>query len=98
MRFVLLCLLKSYGEKAKLDSTHPLFNGFKEIGLKEWFLDTTHSKDFVECPLIENAVEIQNTLKHIIQSQKDTFNLGEQLWCKINPYLWHKSLNHAVSF
>lgn len=88
--------------KSKIGFNSPIIQWIQrdraQGGLKEWFLDTTHSKDFVECPLIENAVEIQNTLKHIIQSQKDTFNLGEQLWCKINPYLWHKSLNHAVSF
>ncbi|CAM3354473.1 asparagine synthase (glutamine-hydrolyzing) [Helicobacter labetoulli] len=88
--------------KSKIGFNSPIIQWIQrnkaQGGLREWFLDTTHSKDFVECPLIENAVEIQNTVAHIIQSQKDTFNVGEHLWCKINPYLWYKSLDHAVSF
>lgn len=70
----------------------------EQNGLQEWFLDITHSKDFLECPLIENPTAIQKHINNILNSKEVSFNVGEQLWCGINPYLWQKSLCHAIKF
>lgn len=67
-------------------------------GLKEWGLDLVHSKDFYECPLIENPAKITHNMEKICNNQNSNYNVGEEIWCEINPYLWQKSLQNAVKF
>ncbi|WP_237022180.1 asparagine synthase (glutamine-hydrolyzing) [Helicobacter trogontum] len=67
----------------------------KENGLKEWFLDIAHSKDFLECSLVRNPKDLQALITKVCNKKESDYRVGEQIWCEINPYLWQKSLVFA---
>ncbi|EEO23035.1 MULTISPECIES: asparagine synthase (glutamine-hydrolyzing) [Helicobacter] len=67
----------------------------KENGLKEWFLDIAHSKDFLECNLVRNPKDLQTLIIKICNKEENNYRVGEQVWCELNPYLWQKSLIFA---
>ena len=68
----------------------------KENGLKEWFLDIAHSKDFLECNLVRNPKDLQTLIIKICNKEENNYRVGEQVWCELNPYLWQKSLIFAT--
>lgn len=67
-------------------------------GLKEWGLDLVHSREFLECELIENPAQVADLMHRICDGKESHFNAGERLWCAINPYLWNMGLKEAVRF
>lgn len=87
--------------KSKIGFNSPILqwmqNEEKNHGLKEWFLDISHSKNFTECKLIANPLFLQKQIKDICNSPNKNlpFTLGEQVWCSLNPYLWQESLRYA---
>lgn len=67
-------------------------------GLKEWFLDIVHSQNFLQCPLLEDSTRLQQQIINVCDGKVDSFSVGEQIWCALNPYIWSKSLKYAVRF
>ena len=67
-------------------------------GLKEWALDLVHSRDFLECELVENPTKTAKQIEQICAGAYNANDIGGQIWCELNPYLWQKSLKNAVKF
>lgn len=67
-------------------------------GLREYFLDLAHSQDFLQSCFVKNPQYIQEAITRICNGQENSFHLAEEIWCAINPYLWHKSLRYAIKF
>ena len=59
--------------------------------MKEFLLDTVHSRDFIECDLI-NPLYVTIMLERTLDMNNPTFSDGEELWTSIMPYLWKKAL------
>ncbi len=85
--------------KSKMGFASPIIQWMqrdqKSNGLKEWFLDIVHSKDFLECQLVQNPKKIKDLTIKICNQEENNYSVGEQVWCGINPYLWQKSLLFA---
>ena len=88
--------------KSKIGFNSPIIQWMqkssKDGGLKEWFLDISRSKDFLNCDLIESPSATSDLILKICNGEENSFASGEVLWCGINPYLWQKSLNLATRF
>lgn len=88
--------------KSKIGFNSPIIDWLKRDsahnGLKEWGLDLVHSREFLECELIENPAQVADLMHRICDGKESDFNVGERLWCAINPYLWQMGLKEAVRF
>lgn len=87
--------------KSKIGFNSPILQWMKKSrkdnGLKEWFLDISHSQDFLDCSLIPNSKNLQEQIVSICNSSDENtpFIVGEKIWCALNPYLWQKSFKYA---
>lgn len=87
--------------KSKIGFNSPMLqwmqNNKTNHGLKEWFLDISHSKSFMECPLLANPLSLQKQIEEVCNSSDKLFpfSLGEQIWTRLNPYLWKESFRYA---
>lgn len=88
--------------KSKIGFNSPFIDWLKRDrkhnGLKEWGMDLVSSRDFLECDLVQNPKEIAHIMSQICNGAESSFNIGEKLWCAINPYLWQKALKEAIRF
>lgn len=88
--------------KSKIGFNSPFIDWLKRDrkhnGLKEWGLDLVHSRDFLECDLVESPQEVADLMAKICNGSESSFSKGEALWCAINPYLWQKGLKEAIRF
>lgn len=76
--------------KLKIGFNDPLTEWFRGP-LKEFLLDTVHSRDFIECDLI-NSLEASVAINEFLQGEEATFSAGHKLWSIIVPYLWKKAV------
>lgn len=76
--------------KRKVGFNSPLTDWF-QTDLKEFVLDTIHSKDFYECELID-SLEVSKKVMNFFQNSKGYFNEGELLWRELLPYFWKKAV------
>jgi len=76
--------------KLKIGFNDPLTEWFRKP-LKEFLLDTVHSRDFIECGLI-NSLEATVIIHEFLQGEEMTFGSGHKLWSIIAPYLWEKAV------
>lgn len=76
--------------KFKIGWSTPSTEWFKG-GWKELLLDTIHSRDFMECELV-NALDICVDVKEFLQCKEDRYQDGERIWNKIIPYFWKKAV------
>lgn len=85
--------------KSKMGFASPIIQWMqrdrKDNGLKEWFLDVVHSREFIECNLVKNPTGIRDLTIKICNKQENDYSMGEFVWCGINPYLWQQSLSFA---
>ena len=86
--------------KSKMGFASPIIQWMqrdrKRNGLKEWFLDVVHSREFLECNLVKNPKSIRDLTIKICNNDESDYSKGEFVWCGINPYLWQKSLSFAI--
>lgn len=59
--------------------------------LQEFLLDTVHSKDFMECELV-NALDICIDVNEFLKGDDNRYQAGERIWTQIVPYLWKKAV------
>ena len=82
-------LFRSY-RKFKIGFNSPLTEWF-QTDLKEFLLDTIHSKDFYECELID-ALDVSKKVDDFLCNNKGYFGEGEALWKELMPYFWKKAV------
>lgn len=59
--------------------------------LKEFILDTIHSKEFYECELI-NPLEDSILVHEALQNEMIDYSSGENVWSSMVPFLWKKAM------
>lgn len=77
-------------KKAKIGFNSPMTEWFRG-DLKEFMLDTIHSRDFIESDLI-NPLAVTVMMEYIIDSAQPSFFDGADLWTAIMPYFWKKAM------
>lgn len=76
--------------RLKMGFNDPLTEWFRGP-LREFLLDTVHSRDFIECGLI-NSLEATVAINEFLQGEEATFRAGRNIWPIIVPYLWEKAV------
>ena len=76
--------------KSKMGWNSPATEWFKGEW-KEFLLDTIHSRDFIECEII-NALDISVDVNEFLQNEEAVYRDGERIWTRIIPYLWKKAV------
>lgn len=76
--------------KSKIGFNSPLTEWF-QTDLKEFLLDTIHSKEFYECELI-NPQAVSKKAEDFLCNNKGYFVEGEALWKELMPYFWKKAV------
>lgn len=76
--------------KSKIGWNSPATEWFKGEW-KEFLMDTIHSRDFIECDLI-NALDICVDVNEFLQNREAVYHDGERIWTRIMPYLWKKAV------
>jgi asparagine synthase (glutamine-hydrolysing) len=59
--------------------------------LKEFILDTIHSKEFYECELI-NPIRISIDVNELLKSETVDYASGARIWSSMVPFLWKKAM------
>lgn len=80
--------------KDKMGFNAPLTEWFQGE-LKEFLLDTIHSRDFIECGLI-NSLKASVEVNEFLISERKDFGAGQTVWVEIMPYLWKKAVIDAA--
>lgn len=76
--------------KLKIGFNAPVTEWFQG-DLKEFLLDTIHSKDFYECELI-NPLDVTIKVNEFLYNNHGYYHEGEAVWKEIFPYLWKKAV------
>lgn len=76
--------------KAKIGFNSPMTEWFQG-DLKEFLLDTIHSKDFMECELI-NPEDVRKKVNKFFCDNHGYYKEGASIWNEIMPYLWKKAV------
>lgn len=88
--------------KSKIGFTTPFTDWLQRDkahnGLKEWGLDLVHSREFLECELLENPAQIAQSMIQICTGKEKSHSAGDSLWAAINPYIWQMGLKEAIRF
>jgi len=75
--------------KTKIGFNSPIVDWMKGP-LREYFLDHVHSKDFLECQLIDARV-VAGQIEGVIASDNVPWAQAEKAWTDFTPYLWEKA-------
>ena len=59
--------------------------------MKEFVLDTVHSKDFLECGLL-NSLDTCIKVSEFYKLEQASYTDGESIWVSLVPYLWKKAM------
>jgi len=81
---------KILNRKDKIGFNSPLTEWFKGE-LREFLLDTVHTRDFLECGLI-NSLEVTVLINELLNSDDMRFDSGAKIWESMIPYLWKKAV------
>ena len=65
--------------------------------LKEWFLDTSHSGDFLNSELIDNPLELQTRITRVANKEISSFGEASDCWLELSPFIWGKSILNRVT-
>ena len=58
--------------------------------LKEWFLDTVHSRDFLESDLVNGRAVCEKTERIAEGGDAVKYSTDGDIWKQLSPYLWKK--------
>ena len=59
--------------------------------MKEFVLDTVHSRDFLECGLL-NSLDTCIKVSEFYKLEQASYTDGESIWVSLVPYLWKKAM------
>ncbi len=76
--------------KSKIGFNSPIVDWIKGP-LKPFFCDTIASRSFLECQLID-PMAVAAKVRQVIDDPKASFNMGEQAWAMLSPYLWEQAV------
>ena len=76
--------------KSKIGFNSPIVDWMKGP-LKTFFLDTIGSASFRECGLIDPQA-VAEKVRRVIDDPQASFNMGEQAWTQLTPYLWEQAV------
>lgn len=77
--------------KSKIGFNSPLTEWFQNE-LKEFLLDTIHSKEFRQCELVKNPLDVAIRVNEFLHNNHGYYREGVLLWEEIIPYLWKKAM------
>lgn len=77
--------------KDKIGFNSPIVNWMQK-DLKDWFLDTIHEQNFMECSLIDNPKKLQKGILNIVNNRSSDFGEAEKFWTELSIYIWEKSI------
>lgn len=80
--------------KPKLGFSSPVTHWMKNEW-KTYLLDTVHSQEFKECPLIE-PVLLKTRIESILSTQNTPHSLGQDVWHYFSTFLWYKTFYKAL--
>lgn len=76
--------------KSKIGFNSPMTE-WLQGDMKEFILDSVHSRDFYECELL-NPLNVVILVDRFFNTDQKSFGDGEYIWTKIVPYLWKKAM------
>lgn len=76
--------------KSKIGFNSPMTEWLRG-DMKEFILDSVHSRDFHECELL-NPLNVMIMVDQFYSSKQNGFGDGENIWTKIVPYFWKKAM------
>lgn len=59
--------------------------------MKEFVLDTVHSRDFLECGLL-NPLDVSIKVSEFYKHEQVAYTEGENIWVSLVPYFWKKAM------
>ena len=59
--------------------------------LKEFVLDTIHSREFYECELF-NSLDVSIKVNEFYKCKRNTYMEGENIWTLLVPFFWKKAM------
>lgn len=80
--------------KSKIGFNSP-FSEWIKGPLKNWINDETNSIDFNNSDLIQKE-KVKQQILAVQNNPNASFKEGEEAWKSIMPYIWEKSLKHAI--
>lgn len=76
--------------KDKIGFNSPMTEWLKG-DMKEFILDTVHSKEFYDCELF-NSLDVKIRVDEFYKCDNNTFSAGENIWILLVPYFWKKAM------
>ncbi|NBH82479.1 asparagine synthase (glutamine-hydrolyzing) [bacterium C-53] len=76
--------------KSKVGFNSPLTEWLKG-DMKEFILDTVHSKEFYECELL-NPIYAKIMVDEFYKCKTNSFSDGQAIWTLLVPFLWKKAM------
>jgi asparagine synthase (glutamine-hydrolysing) len=80
--------------KSKIGFNSP-FSEWIKGPLKNWINDEINSIDFNNSDLIQKE-KVKQQILAVQNNPNASFKEGEEAWKSIMPYIWEKSLKHAI--
>lgn len=77
--------------KAKIGFNSPMTE-WLQGNMKEFIFDIIHSKEFYECELFLNPLNVTIKVNEFYKNQKETFDPGQEIWQLLIPFLWKKAM------
>ena len=69
--------------------------------LKDWFMDQTHSTDFLQSELLDNPTDLRDRITAIASKENSSFSQAQKCWSEFSPFIWDKAVlkrnNNLVS-
>ncbi len=81
--------------KEKIGFNSPIVDWMQK-DLKDWFLDTVHEQNFIECSLIDNPKQLQERVLNIVNKKNSDFSEAERVWTELSTYIWEKSIKNRI--
>ena len=77
-------------KKAKVGFNSPMTE-WLQGDMKEFVLDTVHSREFLECELL-NPLDVTIKVSEFYKRKQIAYTEGENIWISLVPFLWKKAM------
>ena len=76
--------------KSKIGFNSPMTE-WLQGDMKEFVLDTVHSREFLECELL-NSLDVSIKVSEFYKQRRVTYTEGENIWISLVPFFWKKAM------
>ncbi|MFS4418542.1 asparagine synthase (glutamine-hydrolyzing) [Maribacter sp. 2307ULW6-5] len=77
--------------KTKVGFSTPIVD-WMQNELSEWFMDTVHAQDFLDCTLVDRPKQLQKRIAALVKGENNQFSEAQRCWTALSPYLWEKAV------